>query len=110
MVRRAAVTICGHEPHYARGLCKPDYMRALQNGSLSTHPRLPFVEDDLSYPLTSRQQDLLEDIEAGAVRSLADSHRVGYTSKSLEKALERMKRYSLARTLRGRMNEDHTKW
>lgn len=107
MGRTAALTVCGHGPHYARALCKPCYMRALQDGSFSTHLRLPLKEDDLSHPLTSREQALLEDIEAGAVRSLADAHRVGYTSKSLEKALTRMKRYSLSRLLRRRMNEDH---
>ena len=107
MGRTTALTTCGHEPHYARGLCKPDYCRALRDGTLSNRPRLPFKEDDLSYPLTSRQQALLEDIEAGAVYSLADAHRVGYTLRSLETVLARMKRYSLARLLRGRMNEDH---
>jgi len=110
MGRAATLTTCGHEQHYARGLCKADYCRALRDGSLSIRPRMPFKEDDLSYPLTSRQKALLEDIEAGAVYSLADAHRVGYTMRSLESVLARMKRYSIARLLRGRMNEDHAQW
>jgi hypothetical protein len=101
---------CEHSKTVARGLCSACYTRALRDGTVTNHPRILLKEDDLTYRLTPRQQALLEDIEAGAVRSLADAPRVGYTGESLERVLRRMGRPSLARLLRRRMNENHIKW
>ena len=80
---------CGHEIHYARGLCRRCYQRLHRNGEKDT---APLVRRDPA--------EVIMDVEHSRV-TFWDSERVGYEPRSLANLLIREKQFDLLRKLGG---------
>ena len=85
---------CGHElglpaeNQTRRGLCTPCYLWAQENGYWDDHE-----------PVRKNPQDLIEDIEVGAITTVEEALEAGYTRENLYARLRASGRMDLYRRL-----------
>lgn len=101
-MRKATVPQCRHKDrkHYARGRCLPCYHSAWRNGSIEDYPRITQPRKPTERRPTARQQEYIDEIEAGTVTKLSEAWRFGVTEATLKSELYRAHRADLVRRLR----------